>query len=180
MNSGWKRRMAGVLGLALLASGCGLFEEKKPPPPCPPIFVLKAAGDITRHKPGPGSDITDVVFRGNIFDFRGLCEYNKARTQVEIKLSIAFEMLRGPANTDRKADFAYFIAIPKFHPAPQGKKIFPLSTNFVDNNTRVRLTDEITLKIPIDRKVKRSEYAIYIGFDLTQQELKQNRSRTRF
>lgn len=180
MNAGWKRRMAGVLGLAMLAGGCGLFDEKKPPPPCPPIFVLKDAGKLTRYKPGAGGDITDVLFQGNIFDFRGLCEYNKERTRVEIKLSIAFEMLRGPANTDRKAVFGYFVAIPKFHPAPQGKKTFPLTTEFVENTTRVRLTDEINLEIPIDRKVKRSEYAIYIGFDLTQDELKENRSRTRF
>ncbi|MBT5049172.1 MAG: hypothetical protein HOM58_11785 [Rhodospirillaceae bacterium] len=180
MNAGWKKRMACVLGLALLAGGCGLFTERKPPPPCPPIFVLKDAGSVTRYKPGPGSDITDVLFHGKIIDFQGLCEYNSERTRVEISLSIAFEMSRGPANTDRKADFAYFVAIPKFHPAPQGKKIFPLATSFVENTTRVRLTDEITLEIPIDKKVKRQAYATYIGFDLTQDELKENRRRTRF
>ena len=180
MNAGYLRRMVCVFGLAALAGGCGLFEEKKPPPPCPPIFVLKDAGKLTRYKPSSGNDITDILFQGNVIDFRGFCEYNKPRTEVEITLSIAFEIQRGPANTNRKADFGYFIAIPKFHPAPQGKKVFPLNTVFEDNTTRARLTDEISLTIPLDRTVRRSEYGIYIGFDLTQDELKDNQAGRRF
>lgn len=180
MNSGWKRRIAALVGGALMLGGCGLFSPKTPPPLCPPIFVLKEAGNLTRYKPGSSKDITDALFQGRIVDFRGICEYNKERTRVEIKLNIAFDISRGPANVDRKAKFAYFVAIPKFHPAPQGKKILPLDAAFTENTTRVRLNDEITVEIPIDRSVEREKYAIYIGFDLTRDELKENRREKTF
>jgi hypothetical protein len=180
MKQGWNRRVAGLIGLALLTTGCGLFGPKTPPPPCPPVLILKDAGSLTRYKPDAGKDITDVIFQGKIVDFKGLCDYNKERTRVTINLNIAFDMTRGPANKSRKAAFGYFVAIPRFHPAPQGKRIFPLSADFPENSTRVRINDEVTLEIPIDRKVKRSEYAVYIGLDITQEELRANRQVTKF
>lgn len=180
MKRRWTWRIACLVAPAFLIGACGLFDTKAPPPPCPPIFLLKDTETLTRHKPASSGDITDVLFQGSIIDFQGVCEYNKERTRVEIALNIAFEILRGPANADRKAAFGYFVAIPRFHPAPEGKRTFPLTAEFAGNTTRVRLNDEINLEIPIDRKVSREKYAIYVGFDLTPDELKENRRARKF
>ena len=162
-----------------MAGGCTFFKERVPPPPCPPVFVLKDASSLTRFKAGAGRDITDVIFEARIVDFRGFCEYNDKRTKVEIKLSLAFNISRGPANRDRKASFDYFIAIPKFHPAPQGKNSFDLKVEFARNIGRVQKLDEVNMEIPLAPKIPFEEYAIYIGFQMTRQELQENRRRFR-
>ena len=169
-----------VVALALISAGCGSLFDTKPPPKCPPIFILKDAGSLTRYRAGTGRDITDVLFQGKIVDFRGVCDYNKERTKVEIDLNLAFELSRGPANRDRQAAFQYFIAIPHFHPAPQGRNTFSITAKFAGQLTRVRTNDEIQMVIPLDPKVRRDEYAVYIGLQLTRQELRDNRRVTKF
>ena len=174
MKSATIQRIAAVAVCALMTAGCGLFGEKKPPPPCPPIFVLKEAGKLREYKPGPGRDITDVSFEAQIADFRGVCEYSKDRSQVDIDLSIAFDLTRGPANKDRKAAFSYFVAIPKFHPAPEGKRTFSLSTEFAGRSSHSRITDHVQIRIPFITGEPLEDYAVYLGFQLTHEQLKDN------
>ena len=95
------KRFLIVVALALLSAGCGTVFDRTPPPPCPPILILKDAGYLTRYKPGAGKDITDVLFQGRIIDFKGSCAYNSKRTEVELDVNLAFELSRGPANRDR-------------------------------------------------------------------------------
>ena len=174
------KRLMIVLALAVFAAGCGNIFNRAPAPKCPPILILKDAGSLTRYAPGTSKDITDVLFQAKIVDFRGICDYNKERTRVEIDLNLAFDLLRGPANRDRKASFEYFVAIPRFHPAPQGRNTFSIDAAFDGQATRARSTDRIELEIPIDPKLDRETYAIYLGFQLTRQELDDNRRVTKF
>ena len=174
------RRFLIVVALAQLSAGCSSLFDNRPPPKCPPIFILKDAGSLTRYKPGTGTDIIDVLFRGKFIDFQGICDYNKERTEVKIDLNVAFELSRGPANRDRKAAFQYFVAIPRFHPAPQGRNTFSIVAEFTGRASRLRTNDNIQMVIPLDSKVRHDEYAIYLGFQLTPQELKDNRRVTKF
>lgn len=179
MSMGRIRRRAALL-LVLFTAGCETLgiTKKDPPPPCPPVFILKEAAALTRYAPGSRRGITDVDFQAEIVDFRGSCEYNDERTQVDIALDVTFNVVRGPANRDRKAAFDYFIAIPHFHPAPQGKKTLPMSVAFAGNDTRLRVTDQVTLRIPFDGKARLEEYTIYLGFQLTREELQENQRRS--
>jgi hypothetical protein len=167
-------RLAGVLLCAIATAACGVFEEKKSPPPCPPIFVLKDAGTLRVYKPGPGRDLTDVVMEGQLVDFRAVCEYSKDLSTADIALSIAFEATRGPANTDRKLAFEYFVAIPRFHPAPAGKKSFTVTGEFPENTSRLRTVDEVSLQIPFVAGEPLEDYAVYLGFQLTRDQLEDN------
>ena len=174
------RRFGIAVSLVLFSAGCGILFDRKPPPSCPPTFILKDAGSLTRYRPGDGRDITDVLFQAKIVDFAGSCVYNSERTEVDIGLKLTFELSRGPANRDRKAAFRYFAAVPRFHPSPQGKKIFSVDAEFSGPSTRLRTIDEIQLVIPLDPKVRRDAYTVYIGFQLTREELKDNRRVTKF
>jgi hypothetical protein len=176
MKHRFPKKLGFLVVLALLGTSC----TNRPPPRCLPIFILKDAGSLTRYKPGPGKDIIDVLFRGKFIDFKATCDYNGDRTEVEIGLELAFELSRGPANRDRKAAFQYFVAIPQFHPAPQGKSKFSLNVEFPARGTRTRIGDKIELIIPLDPKVRRDKYAIYLGFQLTKDELKDNQRSTKF
>jgi hypothetical protein len=172
-------RLAGIFACATATAACGVMEEKKPPPPCPPIFVLKDAGTLRVYKPGPGRDLTDVVMEGQISDFRAVCEYSKDRSKADVALSIVFEATRGPAATDRKLSFEYFIAIPKFHPAPAGKKTFTVTGEFPENTSRLRTADEVRLQIPFVSGEPLEDYAVYLGFQLTHEQLEDNQRGSR-
>ncbi len=168
-------RASAVL-LALLAAGCGMFE-KTPLQPCPEISVPSDADRLTRYAPGPGRDITDVMFEAVITDFRGDCGYHDNDTRVSINVSVVFTLKRGPANTDRTAAFEYFVAIPRFHPAPEGKRRLPIRVEFVRNRTRMRVVDELELEIPFAKGGTGRDYPVVIGFQLTPDELRANRAR---
>jgi hypothetical protein len=180
MRANLSKRLLIVVAVALFAAGCGSVFDRRPPPPCPPIFILKDAGSLTRYKPGTSRDITDALFQGKIIDFQGVCDYNKERTKVDIKVELAFELSRGPANRDRKAAFQYFVAIPHFHPAPQGRNIFSIVAEFAEREQRVITNDDIQMVIPLDPKLRPDAYPIYLGFQLTRQELEDNRRVTKF
>ena len=165
-----------VAAIIPLLSACGAFGPKNPPPRCPEVVLLKHANSVTYFKPGAGRDITDVLATIAIVDFKGECEYNRKRTKAKITLNVAFDVRRGPADRSKAADFRYFVAIPKFHPAPQGKSIFPLQAKFRGNQTRLNLIDEVRLEIPLPPRPKIDEYLIYMGIQLTPQQLEYNQS----
>ncbi len=175
----WRRRVfSGCVVAAIIPflSACGAFGPKKPAPRCPDVLLLKHANSVTYFKPGPGRDITDVLGTIAIVDFKGECDYNKKRTKVRITLNVAFDVRRGPADRTKAMNFRYFVAIPKFHPAPQGKSVFPLQAKFRGNQTRLNLIDEIRLEIPMPPYPKVDEYTVYMGIQLTPQQLKYNQS----
>jgi len=173
-------RIAGVGALALATASCGIFSAKKPGPPCPPILVLKDTAMMTSFNPGSGRDITDISFAGRISDFRAECVYEKDLSKVEIKMSVVFILTRGAGNRNRRVGFRYYVAMPHFHPRPEGKKVFVKETEFQGNRARLGLVEEVNLEIPIEANVKREQYRIFIGFQLTDEQVKYNRSRLGF
>ena len=176
-----KRRAYTVRGCAVLAmllvAGCSVFK-KEVPPPCPRVSVLSDAGKLVRYREGPGRDITDVLFEAGIVNFVGNCAYRDKNTRVTIELSVVFDLTRGPANRDRKAGFEYFIAIPRFHPAPEGKRRLPIRVEFPGNRTRSRVTDVLEVEIPIAKGSKGTDYPVFIGFQLSAGELREIRARS--
>ena len=54
---------------------------------------------MTKFKPGPGRDITDILFEAEIVNFAGDCDYDEG--QAEIELSVQIRVERGPANKGR-------------------------------------------------------------------------------
>ncbi len=176
-----KHREYAVRGCAVLAmllvAGCSVFQ-KGVPPPCPRVSVLSDASKLVRYREGPGRDITDVLFEAGISDFVGSCVYRDNNTRVTIELSVMFDLRRGPANRDRQAGFEYFVAIPKFHPAPEGKRRLPIRVDFPGNRTRSRVTDVLEVEIPIAKGSSGTDYPVFIGFQLSASELRENRARS--
>ena len=167
------RRLLGF-GLVLLTAGCGNIFEKKIPPPCPQVMVLQDAANILRYRNGPGRDITDTSFEGKIVFIGGECDYGK--NNVVLNVEIVFALALGPANTERVAEFEYFVAIPRFHPRPEGKRKFPIKVPFPSRRTRVRFTDNIEIDIPLAGEISGTGNEVYFGFQLTREELERNQN----
>ena len=167
-------RIASVAALGLLAAGCGLFS-KDTVYRCPAVFILEDAKDLTRFKPGPGRDITDILFEAEIVDFKGGCDYDEGAAEIDLLVQIRVE--RGPANKNREISFDYFVAIPAFQSQPEGKRVLPVKGAFEDNKTRLVYQDELTMTIPVKAPTDGAGLEIVLGFQLTPDELKFNRSR---
>lgn len=167
---------AGALALvaATALSGCSTFEKKGKPPPCPPIYILSDAAKVTKYRAGQGRDLTDVEIEAEITAFKGHCVYGKAGVEVEIQVS--FEVKRGPANPEGKSELTYFVAIPKYYPAPEAKAIFTVPIEFPKGMDMARANDEdVVMKIPVGAGDIVNEYEIYLGFQASPEELDINR-----
>ncbi len=168
-------RLVLALGVAIGMAGCGLFGEQKQSLPCPQFLLLGHAADMTKFRAGPGRDVTDVEFRATINNFRGTCDHTKSGIEAEFFVEISVQ--RGPANLSRGASFEYFVAIPRFHPAPAGKKTFPVKVQFGENQTRILYRDEIAIEIPLAVDEVAANYDVYLGFQLDAEQLEYNRRR---
>lgn len=170
------RRLGAATVLLLTVAGCDtLGFGKKPGPACPDVLTLRDAGSMVRYREGPGRDLTDVVFEARVAGFSGECDYAKDRSSVTLDLGVAFEVLRGPANESRTATFEYFVAVPAFHPAPQGKQNFTATVEFTGNTGRMRTGERIKLVIPMEKGKTGEDYPVYVGFQLSEEELRDNR-----
>jgi hypothetical protein len=175
LRPGALRPYAAALALPLLLAAC---SGKTEPPPCPPVYILSDAKDVTKYRPGPGQDLTDVLVHAEIVGFHGNCAYEAVDKgfNVKLDLQVAIEAKRGPANTARKADLVYFVAIPHFYPSEQAKAVFPISIQFPEGTDTVRTVDEpVDLTIPIGAKDVVDKYEVYLGFQTTPDELEHNR-----
>ncbi|MBC7906561.1 MAG: hypothetical protein H7Y60_07415 [Rhodospirillaceae bacterium] len=159
--------------LPLMLGSCALFQKKEVPP-CPPIYILGDAAKLTKFRPGLGRDLTDVEFEAEILGYQGGCTYDEKGALVDLQVSFALK--RGPADTDHKAEFNYFAAIPYFYPSPDAKGEFPVSITFPEGTNYVRFTDEeVVMRVPVKDKDVINKYEIYLGFQETSEELERNR-----
>jgi hypothetical protein len=168
------RITAAVLLMFMVVTGCSTFRSDKYRAACPNFLILGQGDTLVKFQSGAGRDVTDTLYEAKIVDFAGTCEHDP--TGVSVTLNIAFTLKRGPANRNRRADFSYFVAIPKFYPAKEGKRSFPVSIGFNKNQTRVLYRDQIDIRIPLKPKEIGANYDVYLGFQLTEAELQFNRN----
>ena len=161
--------------LSLAVHGCA-GDDRRAERICPRVEILEHADRLTRFAAGPGRDLTDVVLRGRIAEFGGECEVGKDSVSVELVLE--FMLDRGLANRDGKGRFSHFVAIQEFHPAPAGKRVFPVEIAFEPGRNRALFRDSVAIDIPLDGKRSARDFNVYIGFQLDRGQLEYNRSGT--
>ncbi|MBT3990435.1 MAG: hypothetical protein HON14_10260 [Rhodospirillaceae bacterium] len=177
-------------GLSLVLAACGSapdmsdlnpFGKKYPVPACPKIQLLKDTDTITAYRPGPGRDITDIRFEADLKGFTGECEYvgkDGVYSAVNVTLKVGFDISRGPAEKSRTTDVSYFIAIPEFYPKPAGRQLFTAKVRFPENRNTMRILDEeVEISIPLNTSRKGPGSKIYIGFQLTPEQISFNRQK---
>jgi hypothetical protein len=163
-----------AVGMALLAlSGCKVFVKDEPPP-CPRVSVLEDASKLVRFT-GASRDPNTIQMSAEITKYRGSCFYDKDDKKMEVTLNVGIDAFAGPAFTGGKQQLQYFVAIPAFS-GPEGKQIFPLAIEVPKDSKGTHITDgDVTLTFPV-RDIKKLEaYEVFIGFQLTPEELDYNR-----
>ena len=165
-----------VVAIIPLLSACGAFGSKTPPPRCPEVLLLKHANSVTYFKPGLGRDITDVLATIAITDFRGECEYNRKRTSAKITLNVFSTCGAGPQIGENLQISAILLRSQNSIRRLREKAFSHCRQNFREIKHASIFIDEVRLEIPMPPRPKIDEYSIYMGIQLTPQQLEYNQS----
>jgi len=163
------RPLLGLAG-ALLLAACASEPETRP---CPQAVVLSDAARQVKFS-GQGRDLTDVLFEATISTGRLVCEYDDNVLDVDLQVQVV--AARGPANDDRLANLSYFVAVARRDQTVLARESFDLAIPFPGNRTRVSALEEIGQVITLTGDEDGGDYRIYVGLDLTHEELDYNRA----
>jgi hypothetical protein len=166
----------GAVALAVAISGCSATKRT---PACPRVSVLEEGSQMTRFAPGPGRDLLDVEFEAGITTIESTCKYKTegGRRNLIVALATVFSTMRGPADQQREARFAYFVAVLR-NGEVINKQIFEMDVPFPGNRTRVTVRDSdppVSIDIPNVGESAAFDYEIIVGLQLTPEELDYNR-----
>lgn len=181
MPARFPKRPALTLILPLLApllamAGCGP-KTNEFPPACPTPTFLRDLSDLVRYRPGTtGRDLTDLDVRARLTALKGRCEEDST-TALSTVIEVNLELFRGPAMNGRQTQVPIFLAI-----VEQGeilnKQVFPVAFEFPSNVDRAAITTPpIALSLPISDRKSGAAYGLIVGFQLTPDELANNRRR---
>jgi hypothetical protein len=170
---------AAAAAFALLLQGCGIFTVPVETPACPRVAVLADAARIVKFRPGAGQDLTDVLYEAQFRDIDGTCAYDMKKSHVDLEFTVGIEVARGPAETERRVNVDFFVAVVDPNQNILGKEKFTSNVRFEGNFTRAVITEDIIPRVPL-RDVKLGPgYTVLIGFQLSPAELDYIRRRGR-
>jgi len=179
------RRLVSAAAALVLAGGLTACEsvglDKAPEPTCPDLRIDRDTARMTVFD-GSGQDLTDILFEAQIADVVGDCAFEEADEgpggTVTAEFNVLFAITRGPAFSGRDGHFTYFVALPGYYPRPEAKQTLPVDFRFPENNTpTIQVRDElIQLAIPVDSPKAAAGVPVYIGFQLTPEQLEYNRA----
>jgi hypothetical protein len=166
--------LAPLLALALL--GCTTFEKataKQDPRGCPRFTTVPGAQSLTRFT-GTGRDLTDVDFIAVFGNIQGDCYYSGNTINMTLRVPMIVE--RGPANTEKQAAYQYFVAVATTaNQIPEGgRQAFSTVVPFHGTTMRNGGTEEVEQQIALGPNDSGANYIVYVGFVLTEDELKYN------
>lgn len=164
--------MRGPLWACALAVGVAACAgEEEIPPPCPQLQMLKDTDRLVKFV-GSGRDLTDVEFEAALRAPFLSCEYDD--NVIEAVVIVNMVALRGPADQDRLAEVAYFVAITNANNREIIREEFTVQIPFEGNQTQIAVTEEVEPRIPLQAEESAADYKIYVGMRLTPDELQYN------
>ncbi|SCA55582.1 conserved exported hypothetical protein [Candidatus Terasakiella magnetica] len=175
--------VASILCLGLTACDSMKIWRAEKPEPCPRVTVLKNAAELTKFKEGPGRDLIDVLFEAKVTNVLSQCyydvDYDTRAGAITAQVAPVIAAKRGPADQSRSAELSYFIAVIDDNKKVLQKSTFPMKLAFPGNLTQNEVRDEpVDLTIVTNGATDGSNYEIYIGFQLSREEMAYNHRQT--
>lgn len=167
----------------MFLSACGTvadnLDDKPNVGPCPVAATLY---DTSRLVDIDGVEKHEnVVFTGAVEGVRGYCRYigNNPIT-MEVEVDVAFG--KGPKATSSRHSYPVFITVVRRDKSVLAKEKFNIDVAWPAGKDIVRHTETIPgIEIPrANETVSGSNFEVFVGFDLTPEQLAYNRSGTRF
>jgi hypothetical protein len=182
-DTSYSKVLLNLGSLALLAvalTGCA-SKEKNAAQPCPMVVAPRELAHVTNFG-GGGNDLSDIAFEAGIDTFTSYCKYsvNAEPPYIRTAIKVQFIAARGPKFTGDKASFKYFIAITGPGGEPIKKDIFDSDIDLSGDKVKNITVDEIDpIKVFPKDKENGDFYRIYIGMDLTKEQLDYNKRNPR-
>ena len=167
-------RSAALLAAGLALGGCSWLSSTVAPASCPVVSKIGDAAKLIRFAPGGGEELNNIAFEAGIMDITGGC--STADNGIKVDMTADFLAAKGPADTEGKASFEYFVAV-----VGQGDKVlareqFASEIQFLATKGRNGIKESLEESIPLAKGQMGSDFNIYIGFVLTPDELAYNRA----
>jgi hypothetical protein len=159
--------------LGLVISGC----INSLPPPCPQVRVDSNTGTLTKFRDVASQDLSGVEYQVEIVGFEGGCVMDD--DEVEVTLDVDFRITGGPAAQAGPVSFYYFVAIPQYFPQSIGKKIFEIQRRLAGGATAPQPLTEpnVRIEIPLKDRQPAASFDVYLGLQLSDEQLEFNRRR---
>jgi hypothetical protein len=178
------RRVLSTVAVALMAgalAGCS-STGKGPPKPCPAVSIEPSLAYKTEFA-GNGRDLSDIAYEARAeMPLQPLCWYShdQDKDYIRTAFNLQFNAVRGPKFSGDKASFKYFVAVTGPGGVLVEKQLFDVDVDFSKGQVRSFTTDQID---PIKIFPKPNEngdfYRIYVGLDLTKDQLDYNKRNPR-
>ena len=171
-----------LLGLAACQSGSGIgdaFDTRLNAGTCPPAGAIYQAARLVEFD-GDEQLFPNVRYTGEIVDVRLYCRY-AGTDPVRAEVEIDFAFGKGPAGTEPRHDYGYWVAVTRRSGKVLNKEHFTVRADFSDGS--VTGETEVLQRILIPRaddSVSAANFEVLIGFDLTEDQLTYNREGRRF
>jgi hypothetical protein len=167
-------RAASLMALAALGA-CSSNRTDPGTPPCPKVAVLADAAHLAVFRDGPGRDLTDIRYEADLGRISGECVYKRRNTSVTVEMKLSITARRGPADRDRIADLAYFVAIVDAQSNVLARQEFQSQIAFPIDQSQVATQEELEQIIPLKKDQPGSDFDVLVGFKLTPEQLQRNR-----
>ena len=165
-----RRQAVWLLAATLVLSACAKDAEDQLA--CPGVEVLQGLGELVRFRPGRGRDATDVLIEVWVDGVGGDCSLDG--NELRIDLNVRIGARRGPARKTDHAKIGYFVAITDLDRNVLSRQPFVTVTTFSNRKT-ILFEDILDLQIPLRPGLQTDGFSIYVGLDLSEQELAHNR-----
>jgi hypothetical protein len=145
-------------------------------PPCPSVRIDSTTARLTAFKEGAGRDVTDIAYQAEVVAYEGDCKFSD--DGVEVQMDLDFTVASGAAVKKGPASIYYFVAVPQLFPNPIGKRVFQLRHDLpASPGVREKLREnDIRVFIPLKKDEPAAAYDVYVGLQLTNEQLDYNRA----
>jgi hypothetical protein len=167
---GFRQEIAVLAVLMLGLAGCG-GTQSIGKLSCPTPLVapdLDVAADL---RPG-GSGPSDVRFGVKLVSVNSNCSTEKIGLSADVR--VAFVVARADPKLTR-AEFAYFVAIADAQRNILNKKEYKVSVEFSPRLSRLNVSDDVAVGLPLHDLSNGGKYLIIVGLQLTPEQLDFNR-----
>jgi hypothetical protein len=157
---------------ALLLSGCGWFGGKETKLVCPASYIAPDTDKMAVFKPG-GSTLGDVSYGVQIATLVSKCE--RADKGLSVDTRVAFHLVSND-KTLRAGNFQYFVSVVDGYQNILTKNTYTVPFEFDARVHDMNRQDELIENLPLRDAGTGGNYAIVVGLQLTEAQLKFNRA----
>lgn len=175
--TGVRRLGPGALfgALLVLLAACG-SKEQVTVLTCPQVFVVQDAARYLEWAPGGGRDLIDVRYDAKILNVEWQCTFLVEENRVDMEVRFAMRAFMGTSAESSQGRFPYFVAVADPTGTIVAKQVFGIDIAFPGNALEVAHIESVLQRISYRQIADAAKYTVYIGFQLSPEQLEDVRA----